>query len=57
MSFKMTSTPQFIIPQLKPFQNEARLNFWGGTKHILITFNRLMGLDEILYGGDDTEDD
>jgi hypothetical protein len=30
MTFKMTSIPYYSMPQLQPFQNGGRLNFWGG---------------------------
>jgi hypothetical protein len=33
-AIEVTSTPFFLIPYLKPFQNGRRSNFWDGCKII-----------------------
>jgi hypothetical protein len=57
MPLKVTSMPIFLIPSLQPFQNGGHLNFWGGCQETSKLLKRLVELGEILYGGDDIQDD
>jgi hypothetical protein len=55
MPLKMTTTPHFhlvasAIPKLRTFLSWVQIN-------PLITFNPFVDLDEIMYGGENIEDD